>query len=50
MCSSPLAAEKEHAMGTFIVAVIAVPALIAALLHLRNLRHVAWLKTRMGMA
>jgi hypothetical protein len=50
MCSSQLAAEKEHAMGTFIVAGIAVPAIIAALMHIRYLRHVAWLKTRMGMA
>jgi hypothetical protein len=37
-------------MGTFIVAGIAVPAIIVALLHIRSLRHVAWLKTRMGMA
>jgi hypothetical protein len=50
MCSSPLAAEKEHAMDTFIVAGVAVPAIIIALLHIRDLRHVAWLKTRMGMA
>jgi hypothetical protein len=37
-------------MGTFIVAAIAVPALVIALLHIRELRHIAWLKTRMGMA
>lgn len=35
-------------MGTYIVAAIAVPALIAALLHLRDLRRTAWLKVRMG--
>jgi hypothetical protein len=35
-------------MGTFIVAAIAVPALIAALMHLRDLRRTAWLRTRMG--
>jgi hypothetical protein len=37
-------------MDTFIVAAIAVPALVAALMHLRYLRHVAWLKARMRMA
>jgi hypothetical protein len=50
LCSSRLAAEKEHAMGAFIVAAVAIPAIIIALLHIRSLRHVAWLKTRMGMA
>jgi hypothetical protein len=35
-------------MGNFIVAAIAVPALIAALMHLRELRRIAWLKVRMG--
>jgi hypothetical protein len=35
-------------MGTFIVAAIAIPALVAAILHLRDLRHIAWLRARMG--
>jgi hypothetical protein len=30
------------------VAAIAVPALILALLHIRYLRHTAWLKERIG--
>lgn len=42
--------RKNNSMGTFIVAAIAVPALVMALLHIRDLRHVAWLKTRMGIA
>jgi hypothetical protein len=49
MRSSRLAAEKED-MGTFIVAGIAVPAIVIALLHIRSLRHIAWLRTRMGTA
>ena len=35
-------------MGIYIVAAIAVPALAAALMHLRYLRHIAWLRARMG--
>jgi hypothetical protein len=35
-------------MGTLIVAGIAVPALIVALMHIRDLRHLAWLKVRIG--
>jgi uncharacterized ion transporter superfamily protein YfcC len=36
-------------MGTLIVAAIAVPALIVALLQIRHLRYVAWLKFRVGV-
>jgi murein endopeptidase len=42
------AAEKGHGMGTLIVAVIAIPALFVALMHIRYLRHIAWLKARVG--
>ena len=35
-------------MGILIVAGIAVPALIAALVHIRDLRRLAWLKARIG--
>jgi len=35
-------------MVTLLVAVIAVPALIAALMHIRDLRRLAWLRQRVG--
>jgi hypothetical protein len=35
-------------MDALIVAAIAVPALLLALLHIRYLRHIAWLKARIG--
>lgn len=37
-------------MGNLLVAAIAGPALIAALMHLRYLRHIAWLRERIGLA
>jgi hypothetical protein len=37
-------------MDTLLVAAIAVPALIAALIHIRDLRQLAWLRQRMGTA
>ena len=35
-------------MGILIVAGIAVPALITALVHIRDLRRLVWLKARIG--
>jgi hypothetical protein len=47
---SVLVASKEDVMGTLIVGAIAVPALIVALLEIRHLRYIAWLRVRIGIA
>lgn len=45
--------RKEHdidtVIDTLIVAAIAIPALFAALMEIRALRRIAWLKTRIGI-
>lgn len=37
-------------MGTLIVAGIAVPAIVVALMQIRHVRYITWLKVRIGMA